>query len=115
MAQTYNIVIYQGDDFELVFRLRDKGTGLPTNITGCVPKSDLKIAPTDNTPKASFTATLKNPTDGTVSLVLTATQTAALAAGVNLVYDAQLKWPDNKIKTYLTGTVVILPEVTRGS
>lgn len=115
MAQPYNMVFYQGDDYELVFRLKNKGTGTPVNLTGAVPKSDIKQSASDNTVKISFTAALVNPTDGTVRLSLTGAQTATLAAGEALVYDAQLKWPDNKIKTYLAGTINVLPEVTRGS
>jgi len=115
MAQPYNLVFYQGDDYELVFRLKNKGTGTPVNLTGAVPKADIRITPPDTTVKVSFTATLLSPTDGTVRLALTGTQTAALAAGQPLVYDAQLKWPDNKVKTYLAGTINVLPEVTRGS
>jgi hypothetical protein len=115
MAQPYNLVLYQGDDFELVFRLKNKGTGTPINITGCTPKADIKITASDTTVKASFGASILDATDGTVKLVLTGTQTAALAAGTALVYDAQLKWPDNKVKTYLSGTIAVLPEVTRGS
>jgi hypothetical protein len=82
---------------------------------GVVSLSDIKISTSDTTPKVSFTATLLAPTDGTVQLKLTGAQTAALADGVALVYDVQLKWPDNTVKTYLGGTINVLPEVTRGS
>jgi hypothetical protein len=115
MAQPYNLVLYQGDDFQLVFRLRNKGNGLPVNLTGAVPKADIKLTAADTNAKLSFTATLLDPLDGTVSLVLTGTQVGALAAGTSLVYDCQLKWPDNTVKTYLGGTINVLPEVTRGS
>lgn len=114
MAQPYNMVFYQGDDFSMTFRLKNKGTGTPVNITGCVPKADMKLALTDATVKMSFTAALVDPLDGTVSLSLTGAQTATLAAGTNLVYDCQLKWPDATTKTYLNGSISVLPEVTKG-
>lgn len=114
MAQPYNMVFYQGDDFSMTFRLKNKGTGTPVNITGCVPKADMKLAITDATVKMSFTAVLLDPLDGTVTLSLSGAQTASLAAGQAMVYDCQLKWLDNTVKTYLGGTITVLPEVTKG-
>jgi hypothetical protein len=115
MAQPYNLVLYQGDDFELVFRLKNKGTGTPVNLTGCVPKADMRLTLTDPVVKMSFTASLLDPLDGTVKLVLSGVQTGSLSAGVPLVYDCQLKWPDATTKTYLSGTINVLPEVTKSA
>lgn len=114
MAQPYPLVFYQGDDFSMTFRLKNKGTGTPVDLTGCVPKADIKVALSDPNPKVSFTAGLLDPLDGTVKLSLTGAQTAALAAGTALIYDCQLKWPDGTTKTYLGGAINVLPEVTKG-
>lgn len=113
MAQALNLVFYQGDDYQLVFRLKNKGTGTPVNLTGCVPKADIKLTLTDANPKLSFTAALLDPLDGTVVLSLTGAQTSGLAAGTALVWDVQLRWPDATTKTYLAGTIAVLPEVTK--
>lgn len=115
MAQSYDLSFYQGDSFSLVFRIKNKGTGTPVNLTGCVPKSDIKLDVTDTVAVQAFTAALVNASDGTVSLSLTPTQTAALAAGTDLVYDVQLHWTDGTIKTYLKGVITVEAEVTRGS
>ena len=113
MAQPYNIVLYQGDDFSMTFRLKNKGLETPVNITGCVPKADIKVNLSDANPKLTFTAALLDPLDGTVTLSLTGAQTAAQAAGTKMIYDCQLKWPDNTTKTYLSGSIDVLPEVTK--
>lgn len=114
MALTKNIVLYQGDDFELIFQLKNKGTGTPVNITGCTPKSEIRASPDAGTVTVAFAAAIMGaPTDGTVRLYLTSAQTAALTAGEQLVWDVQLLWPSGVIKTYLNGTVNVLPEVTR--
>lgn len=114
MAQTKNLVLYQGDSFELIFRLKEKGLGTPVDLTGCVPKSEIRLTPATPTVKVAFTAALVSPaTDGKVRLSLTPAQTTALTAGEALVWDVQLLWPDGVVKTYLTGSVNVLPEVTR--
>ena len=115
MAQNKNLVFYHGDDFELVFRLKNKGTGTPIDLTGCTPRADIRVSYDDATVKQSFTAALLDASDGTVIISLTGAEVATLDAGTDLVWDVQLKWPDNKIKTYLFGTIHVLPEVTRGS
>ena len=114
MAQAWNIVIYQGDTYELIFQLKNKGTGTPVDITGCVPKSEVRVTPSDASTVVSFTsAILGSPLDGKVRLSLTAAQTTALAPGQQMVWDVQLLWPGGVVKTYLNGTINVLPEVTR--
>ena len=108
MAQVQNLAFYQGDDFELVFRLKNKADGTPVDLTGCVPSSDIKVALADITKKLSFHASLSDtPTDGMIILTLTGAQTAGLVAGQGLIYDVQLKWPDGRIKTYLKGSITV--------
>lgn len=114
MPQAKNLVFYQGDTFELIFQLKEKGTGLPVDLTGCVPKSEIRLTPADAAVKLTFTSALIAPaTDGKVRLSLTAAQVAGLVPSESLVWDVQLTWPDGSIKTYLNGTIAVLPEVTR--
>ena len=113
MAQPKNLVLYQGDTFELIFQLKNKGTGTPVDITGCTPKSEIRLTPATATVKVPFTAQLLDATQGKVRLSLTAAQTTALTPGEALVWDVQLLWPDGVVKTYLNGSINVLPEVTR--
>jgi hypothetical protein len=114
MAQTKNLVLYQGDTFELIFQLKEKGTGLPVNLTGCVPSSEIRTSAASPTVEETFTAELVSPaTDGKVRLSLTAAETTDLSPGASLVWDVQLLWPDGVVKTYLAGSLNVLPEVTR--
>ena len=113
MAQTKNLVMYQGDTFELIFQLKEKGTGLPVDLTGCTPKSEIRISAASPDVVETFTAALAPAIDGKVRLSLTAAETTALAPGTALVWDVQLLWPDGVVKTYLAGSINVLPEVTR--
>lgn len=51
-------------------------------------------------------------TAGTIVLKLTASQTAALTAGV-YVYDLELVSPSGEVTRLLEGTITVTPEVTR--
>lgn len=113
MAQTKNLVMYQGDTFELIFQLKEKGVGTPVNLTGCIPKSEIRTSAASPDVVETFTAVLDPAVDGKVKLSLTAAETTALSPGAALVWDVQLLWPDGVVKTYLAGTINVLPEVTR--
>lgn len=108
-----NITVYQGDTFDLVFRLRNpdtsEGPGSYIDLTGCTAKAQVRSTEIDPTVLAEFTPTVDG-VNGQVSLRLSSTQTAGLAAGV---WDVQLTFPDGTIKTYLKGTVTVVKEVTR--
>src|SRR5215831_4496278 len=101
MAQTQNLVFYHGDDFELIFRLKNKGTGLPIDLTGAEPRADIKTDVHDTTATLSFTAELYDATDGTTRISLTGAEVAELDPDTGYVWDVQLHWPDDTIKTYL--------------
>jgi hypothetical protein len=114
MAQTKNLTLYAGDTFDMTFCLKQKGTGLPVDLTGCVPKAQVRTSAQDSTVMAEIDADIMVQSGagiGKVILHLTPTQTATMTNGV---WDVQLTWPDGSIKTYLNGSVTIIPEVTRG-
>ena len=58
------------------------------------------------------TANLLNPTDGTITLDLSATQTSALKAG-RYVYDVELVSNTATVERIVEGIVTIYPEATK--
>lgn len=107
-----NISLYQGDTFELLFRLKS-GTSY-VDLTGATPTAQIRASADAASPIISFTAALtdQTATPGGVMLTLSAAQTSGLTA--NGVWDVQLAYPDGSVKTYLKGTVTVVKEVTRG-
>lgn len=114
---THDLDIYKGDSFELFFRIRETDVnGDPAgyvNLTGRVPKAQIRASASSGTVLAEFTAALADQTTapGGVLLTLTPAQTAALTNGV---WDVQLTTTaTGDTKTYLRGTVTVTDEVTR--
>lgn len=114
---THNLEIYKGDSFEIFFRIRNTdANGDPAayvDLTGRVPKAQVRASASAGTVLAEFTATLANQTTapGGVLLTLSPAQTAALTNGV---WDVQLTTTaTGETKTYLRGTVMVMDEVTR--
>jgi len=117
LPSTYNISIYKGDTYKRVFRLTDGAIPTPAaiDLTGCVPKAQIRVDPADVSALIDFTATLHTQSGGTLGefeISLTHTETAGLAAAA-YVWDVQLTWPDGTVKTYLAGKCVVTAEVTR--
>ena len=113
-----NIEIYQGDTFEIFFRLRvlnpDESPGAYIDLTGCTPKAQIRTAPgASGSPLAEFDASLGNQATypGSVLLELDAADSAGLS--VNGAWDCQLTLPSGKIRTYVAGTVTLIKEVTK--
>lgn len=126
---TQDITIYQGDDYELFFRVRalvwdpdaNGGAGgyVPgdyVDLTGFTPKAQIRPSAGSATLLAEFTATLANQTDpdtkGGVYLTLDSAETTDLPTtggkwDVQLTEDATLK-----VQTYLRGSVTVTAEVT---
>jgi hypothetical protein len=120
-----NLNVYQGDRFELLFRLRSQvfnaisgkwESGGYLDLTGVTVKSQLRLKKEDTTVAAEFTCTVADQTvadtKGAVLCVLTPAQTALLAAPA-YYYDVQVTSGPDAVTTYLQGQVMVTPEVTR--
>lgn len=113
MPGTYNITVYQGDTFNLLFTIDTDGT--PWNLTGYTAKMQVR-------PFVESTTTildLQSPagitlgtTSGTVSVNVSAAGMAAATAGRH-VYDLELTSGGGVKTKILKGAFIILPEVTR--
>ena len=92
------------------------GTKSLTNLTGFSARMMLRAVYADASPVLSLASgsglTVDGP-NGTVTVLITAAQTAALPAGT-YVYDIELVAPDTVTVTKLArGKVIVLAEVTR--
>jgi len=102
----YDHSFVAGDDYQVTITLSQGGT--PVNTSAYTFSSQVRegYLP-DGEIKATFTVT---PITGGCVLSLTKTQTRALANRKRLVWDLQSASPD--IRTWLTGAVRVMPEVT---
>jgi hypothetical protein len=110
-----NLSIYQGDSYELKFTLYEKDIngepGDPIDLTGAVATAEIRATAESGTVLAEFDGS-HNSTGGTVTLVLSPAETAALPA-TGGVWDVQIEYTDGEVRTYLAGNVAVTKEVTR--
>lgn len=112
---TYNIELYRGDDFTLVFRMRDSVTGDYINLAGRTGLGQIRASAEDATVLATFTVAVldQTTTPGAVSISLSPTQTAALPLSGG-VYDIEVASADRSwVRTPIAGKVTVIAEVTR--
>ena len=82
-----NLQINQGADFSQIFNLANTQGDTSFNLTGySIAAKIKKHAGAADSTATSFTATIENATNGTISLALSDTETSALKAGRH-VYD----------------------------
>lgn len=114
MANTYNITIEQGADFNLSLQYKDS-TGNAVNLTGYTARSQVRSS--YSAPTALLTLTTENGcisidgANGAITLAANAAQTAIIPAS-NGVYDIELVAGASVIR-FLEGSVRITPEVTK--
>ena len=110
MAAVSNLAIDQGTTFSVTITVTDD-TGSARNLTNYTARSQMRRSyyTASNT---AFTANVSSPTDGTISLDLTATQTSALKAG-RYVYDVELVSNVATVERIVEGIVTIYPEATK--
>lgn len=114
------LAIYQGDSFLLPLRLRlreiDGTPGDYIDLTDAEAKAEIREIDGDNL-LAEFTCEILDQTDldliGSVTLSLTSLQTTELVAGRSR-WDFQITFPDEFVRTYLAGKVIVSGEVTHG-
>jgi hypothetical protein len=111
MAATRDITIYQGDTYGHVITITDDATPpAATNVTGRTFAAQLRRYPSSDV-AATFAVDMTNAATGVVQLSLTATQTAALAAGP-YAFDVHMI-TGSSVLTLFAGEAVVTAEVTR--
>jgi hypothetical protein len=109
MATIQNLYIDQGTTYSLTITVSDQN-GDVKDLTDYTVTAQMRKSYYSST-ATSFTASASSPTDGEVTISLTATQTSALKAG-RYVYDIEIE-SDEETLRILEGIVVINPEVTK--
>lgn len=118
-AGTHDILIEQGSTFEYPLVWRDAPAasgGVAIDITGYTARAQIRTA--FGTPETLANMTTENGgitlggAAGTITLLLTAAQTAAMPAAAG-VWDLEMVAPSGKVQRLLKGTVTVDPEVTR--
>jgi hypothetical protein len=109
MATIQNLYIDQGTTFSLSLTVSDQ-FGDIKNLTDYTVAAQLRKSYYSST-STNFTAVKSAPTDGEITISLTATQTSALKAG-RYVYDIEITSEVETIRV-LEGIIVVNPEVTK--
>lgn len=107
----YNINLYKGETFALVVALKDT-TGTAIDLTGATFSAQAREKSTNNHLFSFVCTPSATPIDGTFTLSLNATTTAALTPQKNVVYDVKISWTNGTVKKYLGGEITIIDTVT---
>jgi len=110
MAVISNLAIDQGTTYSVTITVTDD-TGSARDLTNYTVRSQMRRSYYTNS-NVAFSANIASPTDGTVSLDLTSTQTSALKPG-RYVYDVELVSNVSTVERLVEGIVTVYPEATR--
>ena len=109
----YDLYVPQGATFDRTLTLELNGE--PVNLTGYTAAMDVRKEYESATPDlqlTNLTGIQLGGNTGTVTIGITATQTAALIAG-NYKYDLELYAPDTTVTRLVYGDFIVSREVTR--
>lgn len=111
------INILQGETFRKVITWKAGMPPVPVDLTGCQARMQVR-SKVDSADVLLELSTANGRielggTAGTLTLSLSATDTAALAWTLG-VYDLEIVHPDATVRRLLAGGVKVSPEVTRG-
>lgn len=112
-AGTYNLVIDQGSDFNILLNVTQSGAAV--DLTGYSARAQLRTARiATGAADASFTCTVVSPaTAGQIEMSLSNSVSSALAHG-KYFYDLEIYTSgDGQVTRLLQGEAIVTPEVTR--
>lgn len=108
---TYDLCLYRGDTSRWQFRLwQDEARTMPVDLTGAAVLAQIRAGPTGNV-QATPTTSIIPP--NLIDMVLTAAQSASLAAGG--VWDLEITYASGDVATPLRGRVQVQQDVTRAA
>lgn len=110
MGTVNNLYIDQGTTFSATVQVFDE-LGDPYNLSGFTPSAQIRRNYNTNTISATFSSNIISSSNGTISLSLTATETANLKYG-RYVYDVEIS-SGAIILRPVEGIVTVYPQVTR--
>lgn len=116
MSASADITINQGESWSQLLVYKSGSPATAVNLTGDSARMQARpsywsSAVTVELTSANGRITL-GTTNGNITLVLTAAETAALAAG-RYVYDLELVSSGGQVKRIIEGILTVTPEVTR--
>ena len=107
---TYDITAYLGDTLSCAVTWKD-ATGTPVDFTSCTALAQIKTNKSATDVLETFTVTL-GAADSNIRFGLSPTEVTTLGIG-RWVYDIQLTFPDTTVRTYITGSLRIIQDVSR--
>jgi hypothetical protein len=110
MAGFVELTIEQGATFTTTVDVKD-GTGAATNLTGYSGSAQLRKSYYSTTAN-NFTVAITDAVNGTITVSMTAANTANLTPG-RYVYDLLITSPTSVKTRVIEGIATILPSVTR--
>ena len=110
MAAVSNLAIDQGTTFSVIFTVNDD-TGTARNLTTFTARSQMRRS-YYSTANTAFTVSIDNPSDGEITLNLSANTSASLRPG-RYVYDVELISNTSTVERIVEGIVTIYPEATK--
>lgn len=110
------LTMYQGATFKRIIRLTDS-TPTAIDLTGATVRMHVRSTISDadtliELTEANGRATVTDAENGEVTLLISATDTAALSFS-KAVYDLEIEYHDGTVDRVLAGTVTLSKEVTR--
>lgn len=111
----FDITILQGATFNPVITWKNKSTGVPVDLTGYSARLQVRKSASDSNKLLDLTSgdgiTLGGSA-GTITILVSATDTAALPAGA-YKYDLELESGAGVVRRLLEGSATISAEVSR--
>jgi hypothetical protein len=111
MAIYANLTVDQGSDFSSVVTVSNSDGAL-VDLTGYIYRGQIRKTYSSST-AVDFTVTANTPTNGELTITLTAAQTGAMKAG-RFVYDVEIELA-NVVTRVVEGQLEVTPRVTRTS
>ena len=105
-----DLTLVRGDTETLVVTMTTDGT-TPINLSGRTYRAQIRQAQDSRTIKASFTCTVTDASNGVITCVLSAADSATLPVGLGF-WDLEEN-ASGVITTVMSGTVTVLADVTR--
>lgn len=113
-AVTYNALIEQGADWELIFEWQNPN-GTPIDVTGYTAELQIRTSPLAKTAVLTLTSASGitiTPLLGKFTVRATAIQTSAITNGT-YSYDMEITSPGGYVTRLVQGTATVSPQVTR--
>lgn len=105
-----DLTVVRGDTETIVVTLTTDGS-TPIDVTGRTYRAQIRQSPDSRTIKASFTCTVTDGSNGVVTCVMSAEDSAALPVGI-AYWDLE-ETASGVVTTIMSGTVTVLADVTR--